>query len=102
TPTGPPAPHAPSDPTTPVTPRARELPDPATPRPDRASQSTISYTLRLTPDEALAADELTMTARRTTGRRIERSDLIRALLHLATNDPTLLTRACDAVSSRPR
>jgi hypothetical protein len=88
------------DPTPPAT-RPRDAGGPATsPAPADQTRPTVAYTLRLTAEESLAADELTMTARRTTGRRIERSALIRALLQLAANDPALLTRACDVMTPR--
>jgi hypothetical protein len=78
-----------------VTPRRRD--------PETAKTSPpVSYTLRLTADESMAADELLLAARRLSGRRLERSDLIRALLELTAQDRTLLQRVVDAAEPRPR
>jgi hypothetical protein len=72
--------------------RRTDVPTSRTPA-GAATPATVAYTLRLTAAESLAADELTLAARRTTGRRVDRSGLIRALLALATDDPTILARA---------
>lgn len=67
-----------------------------------ADEEVIAYTLRLTESESLAADELTLTARRLAGRRLERSDLLRSLLGLAAEDPELLRRAVERAAPRSR
>ncbi len=50
----------------------------------------ISYTLRMTEDEADALDDLIRAIRRPAGRRrLDKSDAIRALLRLAQRDDTI-------------
>lgn len=67
-----------------VRPRPRE----ATPLP--ASGERISYTLRMTEDEADALDDLIRAIRRPAGRRrLDKSDAIRALLRLAQRDDAI-------------
>jgi len=58
-----------------------------------AVERPVSYTVRLSVDELDAADELVRDLRRATGRRrIDRSEVIRALLALASTDERTRTR----------
>ncbi len=53
-------------------------------------RSTSKYTLLLDARLATTLDELALRLRRRTGRRVEKSALLRALIMLAADDPTLL------------
>ena len=57
------------------------------PREGEAPEPVVSYTLRLTTDEALLLDELTTAVRRHTRRRTDRAGILRTLLRLAETDP---------------
>lgn len=57
-----------------------------------AVHGTRKYTVRLDVDEADRFDQLMLEARRRSGRLVEKSDLVRALIDLATRDEALLDR----------
>jgi hypothetical protein len=47
------------------------------------------YTALLDPETAEAFDELALRARRVKGRRVEKSEIVRALIMLAADDASL-------------
>ncbi|MFE4177523.1 hypothetical protein ACFRR7_36725 [Streptomyces sp. NPDC056909] len=56
------------------------------------------YTLLLDQDDALSLDELAIQMRRRTGRRVEKSEILRTLIRLAETNPPVfaaLTKAFD-------
>jgi 3-oxoacyl-ACP reductase-like protein len=57
-----------------------------------AAPATRKYTVRLDAADADRFDELVLLARRRSGRRVEKSDLIRGLIRTATTYPELLDR----------
>jgi hypothetical protein len=62
----------------------------------------VSYTVRFSVDELDAADELVRDLRRATGRRrLDRSEVTRALLALAGTDDRIRARLVKALG-RPR
>lgn len=67
-------------------PPAQVLPAPA------AAPAMRKYTVKLTAADADRFDELVLLARRRSGRRIEKSDLIRGLIRAASTYPELLDR----------
>ncbi|MCT2548684.1 hypothetical protein [Streptomyces atratus] len=60
------------------------------------------YTLLLDPQDALTLDELALQMRRRTGRRIEKSEILRALIRLADTKPTINGALQDALDHRAR
>lgn len=79
-----------------VTPRRRDVtsPSPASTRirpgspPKATADTTVSYTLRLDQRESMDIDRLGIDLRYETGRRtLDRSEVIRTLLRLASTDP---------------
>lgn len=73
-----------------MTSRPRDVARPKTREAVTSSPTKISYSVRLTTDEADASDDLVRDMRRALGRRaIEKSDVIRALLGLAQDDETV-------------
>ncbi len=58
----------------------------------------VKYTLLMTADDAEAFDHLLLRVRRTEGRRVPKSQLIRSLLHLAVADASLLRQVLDEAS----
>jgi hypothetical protein len=62
----------------------------------------VSYTVRFSLDELDQVDELTRALRRDTGRRrLDRSEITRTLLALASTDERIRTRLAKALT-RPR
>lgn len=57
---------------------------------DTAAKS--KYTVLLSPDEALTLDRLALSVRASLGRRVEKSAVIRALIGITGDDPTLLAQ----------
>jgi len=55
----------------------------------------VKYTLLMDPADADALDHLLLRQRRTTGRRVTKSQLIRGLLTLALTDSTVLNQVLD-------
>jgi len=55
----------------------------------RGGQRMSKYTALLDPATAEAFDELALRARRVKGRRVEKSEIIRALITLAADDASL-------------
>jgi hypothetical protein len=47
------------------------------------------YTLLLDQDDALTLDQLALTLRRRTGRPVDKSEILRALIRLADTDPAV-------------
>lgn len=43
----------------------------------------VAFTVRFDQDEAIAVDEFVLAVRRAAGRRVDKSELVRALLRLA-------------------
>lgn len=84
-----PAPASPSAPAPAVEPVAAE----PKPKPSK-------YTLLLDDADAAVFDGLALSARRQLGRRVGKSDLVRVLVHLAADDPTLLTQVVDELRRR--
>jgi Arc/MetJ-type ribon-helix-helix transcriptional regulator len=62
----------------------------------------VSYTVRLSLDELDQADDLLRTLRRDTGRRLDRSEVIRALLALAATDDRIRGRVAKTLSRPSR
>jgi hypothetical protein len=54
-----------------------------------SEQQPSKFTVLLDADAAAGFDELALHARRTLGRRVQKSDLVRALIHLVNDDPTI-------------
>ena len=67
-----------------------------------AVERPVSYTVRFSLDELDQVDELTRALRRDTGRRrLDRSEITRTLLALASTDERIRTRLAKALT-RPR
>ncbi|WP_332010466.1 hypothetical protein OH736_45925 (plasmid) [Streptomyces sp. NBC_01650] len=60
------------------------------------------YTLLLDPQDALTLDQLALQMRRRTGRRVEKSEILRALIRLADLKPAVNGALQDALDRRPR
>lgn len=60
------------------------------------------YTLLLDQDEALAFDQLALKLRTKTGRKIDKSLIVKALLDLAGDDPTVLDSLITEIQGRTR
>lgn len=89
-------------PTRPV-PAPPSAPAPAadvTPDPVEQKPKPSKYTLLLDDADAAVFDGLALSARRQLGRRVGKSDLVRVLVHLAADDPTLLTQVLDELRRR--
>ena len=68
-------------------------------RPTVGSTDTIGYTLRFTQAEAFADDELVLHMRRRAGlKRLDKAEVIRALLRIARTDPQLQARVLGELS----
>jgi hypothetical protein len=66
------------------------------------SASTVrKYTLLVPAGEAVALDELMIRARRRTGQRVDKSEILRALLALAVDDAALFAQVVDTVPTLP-
>lgn len=89
------APGAPAHVGTPTGPAGAvgPAPDAVTPRPPDTTGEPepppVAYTVRLSPDEAHDSDTLLLDLRRTLARRLDKSAVVRALLHLARTDPAV-------------
>ncbi|MFJ2645060.1 MULTISPECIES: hypothetical protein [unclassified Streptomyces] len=60
------------------------------------------YTLLLSQEDALSLDQLALQMRRRTGRRIEKSEILRALIRLADTKPAINGALQDTLDRRPR
>src|SRR3954451_11847970 len=56
---------------------------------------TTKYSIQLDDSDALRFDELALVARRRLGRRVDKSELLRALLLLAADDASLRDQLID-------
>lgn len=90
------APARPADPT----PEAIEPTPAPTPSTARVTEKarTTKYTALLDDATGVAFDELALMARRKLGRRIDKSQLMRALILLAADDASLRDQVIDQVS----
>jgi hypothetical protein len=65
-------------------------PAPSAERPAaRTAPPTSKYTANLDADTAAEFDGLALTARRKLGRRVDKSDILKTLIHLAADDASL-------------
>jgi hypothetical protein len=65
-------------------------PSPSEERPSaRTTPLTSKYTANLDADTAAEFDGLALTARRKLGRRVDKSDILKTLIHLAADDASL-------------
>src|SRR4051794_10054557 len=62
---------------------------------DKAKPKTTKYSIQLDDGDALRFDELALVARRKLGRRVDKSELLRALLLLAADDASLRDQLID-------
>ncbi|WP_206319451.1 hypothetical protein [Actinacidiphila epipremni] len=74
----------------------------APPAPPAEPEHRSKYTLLLDADDALALDQLALNLRRRTGRRVEKSEILRALIQIAFINPTTGEALGDALDCRPR
>jgi hypothetical protein len=65
-----------------------------------SDEKLSKYTALLDGETAAMFDQLALTARRKTGRRIDKSKLIRAMIRLASDDAGLLEQLLDEVGKR--
>lgn len=79
--------------------RRRPAAPPAAPA---ETEHRSKYTLLLDPDDALAFDQLALNLRRRTGRRVEKSEILRALIQIAFINPATGEALGDALDRRPR
>jgi len=72
------------------TPQETAAPSPSEERPPaRTTPLTSKYTANLDADTAAEFDGLALTARRKLGRRVDKSDILKTLIHLAADDASL-------------
>jgi hypothetical protein len=72
------------------TPEETAAPSPSAERiPTRTPPLTSKYTANLDADTAAEFDGLALTARRKLGRRVDKSDILKTLIHLAADDASL-------------
>lgn len=67
------------------------------PQPAPAVRTTTKYTALLDDPTAVAFDELALIARRKLGRRVDKSQLMRALILLAADDASLRDQVIDQI-----
>jgi hypothetical protein len=80
----------PPRPTSHETPQETAAPSPSEEHPPaRTTPLTSKYTANLDPDTAAEFDGLALTARRKLGRRVDKSDILKTLIHLAADDASL-------------
>lgn len=73
-----------------VAPEETAAPAPSAERPaTRTAPPTSKYTANLDADTAAEFDGLALTARRKLGRRVDKSDILKTLIHLAADDASL-------------
>lgn len=58
------------------------------------------FTVVLSPDDAATFDQLALDVRRELGRRVVKGDLVRTLVALAGDDPTLRGQLVDQLRAR--
>jgi hypothetical protein len=81
---------APARPTSQEAPEETAAPSPSAERPaTRTAPPTSKYTANLDADTAAEFDGLALTARRKLGRRVDKSDILKTLIHLAADDASL-------------
>jgi hypothetical protein len=88
-----------------ATPPAYVLPRSPTPGPPPADGSRprrSKYTVLLDDWAALAFDQLQLQLRRRCGRRVDKSEIIRALVSLAEDDPALVDQVAERIGRPPR
>lgn len=68
-----------------------------TQQPDLGKVARNKYTVTLTDDDALMWDDVAMRLRRQLGRKVSKSEIVRALVGLAADDPTLLQQIAETV-----
>jgi hypothetical protein len=74
----------------PEAPEETAAPSPSAERPPaRTAPPTSKYTANLDADTAAEFDGLALTARRKLGRRVDKSDILKTLIHLAADDASL-------------
>lgn len=66
-----------------------------------ATAKPSKYTLLLAPDDALALDQLALDLRRHTGRAVDKSEILRALIRLADRDDHVADTVARALDRRP-
>ncbi|WP_331731871.1 hypothetical protein OG968_36175 (plasmid) [Streptomyces althioticus] len=71
-------------------------PEPPAPAPAKPSK----YTLLLDQDDALTLDQLALTLRRHTGRAVDKSEILRALIRLADQDDRVTDTVARALDRR--
>ncbi|MGI8459083.1 MAG: hypothetical protein ACR2LI_13355 [Propionibacteriaceae bacterium] len=71
-----------------------------TPTPGSVGEETRKYTLLLTTTAANQLDEDLLNVRRTVGKKIDKSEVIRALIGLLHDDPALVDKVVDRLSDR--
>lgn len=59
-------------------------------RPKAKQDNRLKYTLLLDPDEAGAFDEVTIRLRRKLVRRVDKAEVLRAMISMLADDPSLL------------
>jgi hypothetical protein len=65
-----------------------------------ATSGSIKYSLRLDRDVAESFDQLHLRLRRETGQRINKSDVIRTLIDLVTDDNTIRGTVADRLAAQ--
>jgi hypothetical protein len=68
--------------------------------PKKPKPRPSKYTLLLDQDDALSLDDLAIQLRRRTGRRVEKSEIMRALIRLADTNPAVNKVLCNALDRR--
>lgn len=74
---------------------------PRTPAPAPPAMPTRKYTVLLDGTAADAFDETVLTLRRRTGQRVDKSQVVRELVQLLSEDPTLVQQLADRLAQKP-
>lgn len=72
----------------------------AVPEPPAIPAKPSKYTLLLDQDDALTLDQLALTLRRRTGRPVDKSEILRALIRLAGRDDRVTDAVARALDER--
>lgn len=74
---------------------------PRTKQPAPPAPKPSKYTLLLDQDDALTLDQLALTLRRHTGRPVDKSEILRALIRLTATDDRATAAVAQALDRRP-